>query len=247
MSDFSKQVNKFTQDITSIITLNKITKEVFFNDINALKDKSMGINAFKKKYIELFDGTFSKYKSTKTTSQKDNFLGSYRRNMNPKYYNQVQSQKVIDFNQELRFQTTEKPKIDKKIAKKFKTKTKHISKVETASKIKYKDKLGYVGFARFEVSKLKQVWNLNKVVKNNLFGYQEIQFRLNYDVIDDIGNIITSNIWITIRSNVTKKETLLNRYDKAFERVLEFVALLEQSKLFIKLRKVCTYVFREAN
>jgi len=169
--------------------------------------------------------------------------------MNPKYYNQSKSKKIVDFNRELRFQTTEKPKIDKKVKKHFPKSTKSISgtKISEISKTKYKEKLGYIGFARTEVSKLKQAWNLNKVIKNSLVAYQEIQFRVNYDVVDIDGNIITPNIWITIRSNISPNDNLLWLYDYAFKRFLEFVMLLEQSKLFIKLKKVCTYVFREAN
>jgi len=249
MTDYSTSINKFTKNITSIITLKNITKQEFFNDINGLKSKTIGIKTFKIKYIELFDGTFSKYKATKTTSLKDSFLGSYRRNMNPKYYNQSKSKNVIAFNQELRFNTTEKPKIDKKIKKKFPNSTKSISgtKLYESSKTKYKEKIGYLGFAKTEVGKLKQTWNLKEVYKYNLVAYQEIQFRVNYSVVDIDGNIITSNIWITIRSNISPNDSLLWLYDYAFNQFMEFVMLLEQSKLFIKLNKVCTYVFREAN
>ena len=242
--DYSSSINAFTHNITSIITLKNITKQEFFNDVNSLKDKSLGIKLFKKKYIELFDGTLGKgYKS------KDNFLGSYRRNMNPKYYNQSKSKIIVEFNQELRFNTTEKPKIDKKIKKKFPKSTKSISgtKLYESNKNRYKEKIGYLGFAKTEVGKLKQAWNLNEVRKFNLVAYQEIQFRVNYSVVDIDNNIITPKIWITIRSNISPNDTLLWLYDYAFDKFMEFVMLLEQSKLFIKLNKVCTYVFREAN
>ena len=244
MVDFSKQVNKFTNDITSIIGLKKISRQEFFIDINALKDKSLGITAFKSKYIELFDGTFSKYKSSKKTSMKDSFLGSYRRNMNPNYYNQVKSKDVIQFNQELRFETTEKEKVRKKIAKKFKTTSAKTTTIKTTTK--FHENKGYFGFARSEIMRLKQTWNLKEVVSNNLFSEQEIQIRLNYDVIDIDGIIIQSDIWNTFRSNNTSSETLIYLYDDAFEKVLDFVSRLEQSKLFIKLIRVCTYVIRNA-
>ena len=244
MTDYSKQVNKFTNNIEAIIGLNNITREEFFNDINALKDKSLGINKFKSKYIEIFDGTFSRYKATKTTSLRDNFLGSYRRNMNPNYYNQVKSKKVIQFNQELRFQTTEKEVIRKKIAKSFKTTTAKVKRIKTTSK--FHENKGYFGFARSEVARLKQTWELKEVINNKLHASHEIQIRLNYDVIDENGNIINTDIWNTFRSNYTPTESLLNRYDVAFDKIIQFVSWLEQSKLFIKLKKVCTYVMRHA-
>lgn len=241
--DFSSSINAFTHNVNAIINLKKIDNQEFFNDVNSLKDKSLGIKAFKKKYIELFDGTFGKGYTSKTS-----FLGSYRRNMNPKYYNQSKSKDVVEFNQELRFNTTEKPKIDKKVKAKFKS-TKSISgtKLTASSKTQYKEKLGYIGFAKTEIGKLKQTWNLKEVYKHNLVAYQEIQFRVNYAVVDIDGNIITPDIWITIRSNISPNDSLLWLYDYAFDKFLEFVMLLEQSKLFIKLNKVCTYAFREAN
>jgi len=244
MTDFSKQVNKFTHDIEAIIGLKKISRQEFFVDINGLKDKSLGIRAFKSKYIELFDGTFSTYRATKTTSVRDSFLGSYRRNMNPNYYNQVKSKNVIQFNQELRFETTEKEKIRKKISKNFKTTTAKVRREKTTTK--FHENKGYFGFARSEVARLKQTWELKEVIENKLHASHEIQIRLNYDVVDENGNIVNTDIWNTFRSNYTPSETLLNRYDIAFDKIIEFISWLEQSKLFIKLKKVCTYVIRNA-
>ena len=244
MTDFSKQVNKFTNDVEAVIGLNKISRQEFFVDINGLKDKSLGIKAFKSKYIELFDGTFSKYKASKTTSLRDSFLGSYRRNMNPNYYNQVKSKKVIQFNQELRFETTEKELIRKKIGKKFKTTTAKVKRIKTTTK--FHENKAYLGFARSEVARLRQTWELKEVIDNKLHASHEIQIRLNYDVIDENGNIVNIDIWNTFRSNYTPTETLLTMYDKTFEKIIQFISWLEQSKLFIKLRKVCTYVMRNA-
>lgn len=237
--DYSSNINKFTQDITSIITLHNISKQEFFDDISLIKPKKAKYKWFKVKYSELFDGTYAEYKS------KESFLGSYRRNINPKYYNQSQSKNVVKFNQELRFETIYKVKIQEKIAKKFKT-TK-TTKTVVSTKDIYQEKIGYLGFARFEVSKLNQVWTLNKIVKNSLFSFQEIQFRLKYDLIDELGNVVYPDIWITIRSNVSTSLTLLELYDDAFRKVLELFAKLEQSKLFMRLKKVCTYVFRYGN
>jgi len=242
--DFSSSINAFTHNVNAIINLKKINNQEFFNDINSLKDKSLGIRAFKKKYIELFDGTFGKGYTSKTS-----FLGSYRRNMNPKYYNQSKSKNVVEFNQELRFNTTEKPLIDKKVKIKFPKSTKSISgsKLTESSKNRYKEKLGYIGFAKIEISRLKQTWNLHEVRKHGFQTiYQEIQFRVNYSVVDIDGNIITPDIWITIRSNISPTDTLIWLYEYSFNIFIEFVRLLEQSKLFIKLNKVCTYAFREA-
>ena len=236
--DYGNTINKFTKNINSIINLKKITNQEFYNDINNLKSKKLGFRKFRNKYIELFDNTYAKYKS------KESFLGSYRRNINPKYYNQSKSKDVIRTNQELRVKTLIEPKIQKKILKKFKT-TK-VSKSITTSKKEYKEKIGYLGFARFEVSRLTEVWNLNKVIVNKLIGFSEIQFRICYDLIDDNGNIIYSNQWITIRSNISKVLRILELYDYAFEKFVDYVAKLEQSKLFIKLKKVCTYILREA-
>jgi len=238
MNDYSKQVNKFTHDVESIIGLNQISRKEFFIDINGLKDKSLGINAFKSKYIELFDGTFSRYKD------RNSFLGSYRRNINPNFYNQVKSKKVIQFNQELRFETTEKELIRKKISKNFKTTTAKVNREKTTTK--FHENKGYFGFARSEVARLKQTWELKEVIDNKLHASQEIQIRLNYDVIDENGNIVNTDIWNTFRSNYDKSDSLLNRYDIAFEKIIEFISWLEQSKLFIKLKKVCTYVIRNA-
>jgi len=247
--DYSSSVNKFTRNLNAIINSKKISNMEFLNDINELKSKDLSNKAFISKYNDLFNGNFSfygkKYEKTSNFEKKaiESFLGSYRRNINPNYYNQSTSQNVKDFNRDMRFTTTEKRRIDKKIKETFKQ-TKHSRKIES-SKDKYKETLGYKGFARNEVGFLKETWLLNKT--NSLFAFQEIQFRLNYDLIDDNGNIVFSDIWITIRSNVSSTMKLLDLYDYAFDKVLEFIATLEQSKLFIKLKLVCTYVFRYAN
>jgi len=239
--DFSKSINRFTHNVNAIISLNNISKQEFFDDINKIKPKGTPYKWFKDKYIELFNGTFSKYKS------KESFLGSYRRNINPIYYNQSGSKKVIKFNQELRFDTIHKEKIQKKVKKKFK-----LIKTETkvkATSVKYDERIGYRGFARIEVSHLKETWELNKVIKNNLFASQEIQFRIKYDLVDSNGNVIYKDQWITVRSNISSQETnlsLLYLYDYAYRRLIEYMAKLEQSKLFIKLKLVCTYVIRKA-
>jgi len=253
-TDYSNLVNRFTRNINAVISTKNISKMEFLNDINELKSKDLTQKAFISKYNDLFNGVYSffgkKYHNTTQFEKQaiNSFLGSYRRNINPNYYNQSISKDVVNFNRDMRFTTTEKRKIDDKIKKTF-NQTKHSRKIET-SKQQYREILGYKGFARKEVSFLKQVWNLNKIIDNNLFGYQEIQFRLNYDVIDSNNNIVQSNIWTTIRSNLSSKsigKRLLEQYDIAYNRVLEFIAKLEQSKLFIKLKLVCTYVFRFGN
>ena len=249
--DFSKSVNKFTNNVNSVINLKNIPNTEFLNDVNELKSKDISNKDFINKYNDLFNGNTSFYGKKHFNTSKfekkaiESFLGSYRRNVNPKYYNQSTSQDIVDFNRDMRFLTMEKAYLDDKIAKTFRI-TKHVRTIKT-SKVHYKEKIGYRGFAKTEISNLKETWELNKVVKNSLFSAQEIQFRLNYDLIDDKGNIVYSDQWITIRSNISPNRTLLNLYNDALDKVLQYIAKLEQSKLFIKLKLVCTYAFREAN
>lgn len=236
---YSKDIIRFTQQITSTLMTKKITISDFIDDLDSVKSNDMNKKVFMKKYDLLFNGTYAKFKNV------DNFLGSYRRNINPKYFGVIENQDIHRFNAELRFYTTQYKKIDKKIKSTFKTN--FSSRNYKVSKENFHENLGYKGFAKNEVYSLKDAWNLNKIRKYGLFPVQCVQFRLFYDLVDENGNKIYSDIWITISSKYSTQKNLKELYEIAFNEVLQFIAKLEQSKMFIQLKKVCTYVIRQGH
>jgi hypothetical protein len=237
VKDYSKDVIRFTGQITSTLMTKGITKAEFIDDIDSIKSKEMNQSAFKRKYDLLFNGTYANFKNV------SNFLGSYRRNINPNYFTQIKQKDIHTFNQELRFYTTEYKRIDRKVKSNFPNP--FASRNVKSTKDNFHENIGYKGFAKSNVIGLKNAWNLNKVRNNKLFPIQCVQFRLNYDLKDLKGNDVYTNQWITVSSKYSTKQTLENLYDFAMKQMLLYIAKLEQSNLFIKMRKACTYVIRD--
>lgn len=239
--DFSKDVNRVTKQITSIITLKNISKQEFFNDVNNLKSNQIGIKDFKNKYSDLFNGNIAKFKN------KDSFLGSYKRNINPNYYKQSKSKDVINFNAEFRTRTIYIPKVEKK-----QISTKKVSKSEQISyksdKNKFKSHLRYNGFAEKQINNLTNVYDLQKIKKNKLFGSQEVQLQLNYNTFfydnDGFKVYIAYDNWITFRSKLTKEKSLKNRLEVAKEKMIDFIVSMQQSDYQIEIIGIYTHVYR---
>ena len=235
--NYSKQVNSFTKNVGATLQVNNISNQEFQNDIVALKNKQLSNSQFQSKYSQLFDGTFSKYKDT------NSFLGSYRRNTNPKYFKQSKDLKVRQWNQELRQKTV--------IVRVIKPKKKVIHKPHYKRKIskgRYYDKTIYKGFARDKVAKLKNVWQIKYIIDNNLFSYQWIHIVICVDICyikDNKVKILTPNVWITFNSGIARKRTLLDLYDDAYKEYLAWLDRLEQSKLFANIKEVYTHVYRK--
>lgn len=230
---FETQVNKFTKNLTATLLTKNITKMEFHQDINNLKSKTFGKRAFKQKYNLLFDGTYAKFKNTY------NFLGSYRRNINPNYYNDSKDPDIIHFNQELRANTLTIPKV-----KKIKIKLTKAKKLLVSTKDSYFERLIFPGFDRFSILALKQVWNLTKIINNKLIASQEVQIVINFNLVDENGNVVYPDMWITKTSGLTRKEPLLKLYDIAYEEFIEWIIRMEQSKLFVDILNAYTQVYR---
>lgn len=140
---YEKQINQFTINVSATLQIKNIDKQTFYNDINDLKNKTLNQKDFKQKYNSLFDGTVSKFKNT------ESFLGSYRRNINLKYFNQSKSKDIIKWNKELREQTIKE--ISKKEGKQIITK-------EQIAIINYPTKEGQYGVAELIDSKEPSKW-----------------------------------------------------------------------------------------
>lgn len=233
--DFEKSVNRFTYQVNAVISLKNVSKSQFFDDINKIKTKQISEKDFIRKYNQLFDGTIAKFKDT------NSFLGSYRRNINPKYFNQSKDKDVIQFSKDLRIQTfTAIPK-RKTISKKTKS-------IQT--KQKFEQTLVFDGLAEFEVSKLKNVWNLSFVIKNNLFGFQAVHIVVNYNLVNEKGIIVYPDLWITLPSGYSTQKaglTLHKLYLLVYKKFKEFIALAELSNLFLDIISIQTKVYREAS
>lgn len=234
---FEKDIVRFTKQITATLMTKKIATVDFIDDLDSVKSKDMNQKEFMKKYDLLFNGTYANFKNV------NNFLGSYRRNINPKLFTLVENDDIHRFNQELRFYTTEYKRVDKKVKEKFPNP--FASRNIQATKQKFHENIGYKGFAKEQVATLKNAWSLNKVRNNKLFPVQCVQIRINYDLVDENGLLVYKDQWYTASSKYSTQESLIKLYDIAFDNLLLYIAKLEQSNLFIKLKLACTYVIRE--
>lgn len=243
---YEQSVNRFTNQINSVINLHKINNQEFFNDVNQLKTNQITFRIFRTKYIELFDGTTAKFKN------KDSFLGSYRRNINPNYFTQSKSKKVQTFNQEFRTYTITIPKT--KVSSYYKVKpktlqtkiTKHISTKDT-----YRHTIVFEGLAKDKLKHIKQAWQLQKIKQNNLFAYQDVHLVFNFDVYliqkEWYTYIVESDIWLTFTSGISTKENLSKLFDVALQNWFNYVVDLEQSDLFVIINNIQTIVYRNAD
>jgi len=245
--NYSNEINTFTKKVSATIQTKGISNDKFIDDINSLKYGKLTDKGFIIKYNQLFDGTYAtfglKYKNQPNYEQKaiESFLGSYRRNTNPKYYQQSKDKDVVKYNENLRKKTVISGK------KKPKPTTQKPKRKKEITPNKYYEKIVFDGFAYNEVIKLKQVWNLEHIKKYNLLGFQEVQLVVNYNLVDIDGNIIYADLWSTFASNNYSHIPLKNLFDKAFNEYESFCNLMEQSKLIIDVIRVYTYVYREAN
>lgn len=238
MTEYEKSINKFTGSLISTLQIHNISLNEFSIDFNNMKKKSMNYVDFKRKYNEMFDGTFHKFKN------KASFIGSYNRSINPKLYNQLKNQNVANYNRNLRIKTIQETPLQQKIDKEV---NKVIKSKFISNQFEFESSKTYKGFGKNEIANLENVWNLAKVRENRLVGYQEIQFKINYDLIDEYNRIIYADQWITVRSGISKVDSLNECYNKAYQEYINFYLSTEQSKLYISIKNINCYVVRVAN
>lgn len=252
-----KSVIRFTNQLSSTITLKNTTKELFFDDIISLRTNKLSKKDFIIKYDNLFDGTTANFgqkafndKSLSNQQQIDkaisSFLGSVRRNSNINEFQNLSNQDFVKFNQDLRFASQVKGKITTKVQK-AKTTTYSRSTIFSKTNKSYKSTIGYIGFAEKEVLGLKQAWQIDFIKKNNLIGRQEVLIRINYDLFtqEKKPQIFSLNNWNTFSSGFSGKELLITLYLDVYRQVKEFIIKCSQSKLNVQLNRVCTYVIRK--
>jgi len=253
-----KNIIRFTNQLSSTITLKNTTKEVFFDDITKVKTNKISSKDFIKKYDNLFNGLTANFGKTyfsdkSLTQDKQNekainsFLASVRRNSNINYFTQLSNKDFIRFNQDLRTNTILKAKINKKVSK-AKRKTYSRSTIFSKKDKKYKSTIGYIGFAENQVLSLKQVWQIDFIIKNNLIiqSRQEVLLRIKYDLYTENNKLFDANLWITFSSGFTKLRELKYLYKECLKSFADFVMRCQQSKLEVRLKRVCTYVIRKA-
>ena len=229
--NYGNQINKFTRDITATIHTKGIENQEFFDDITNLKNKSFSQEQFISKYNVLFDGTYAKFKDTTS------FLASYRRNINPNYYSQSNSIEVQQFNAKLR-RNTIKRKIKKRVIKRDKKRTRHIRKD------KYRETIKFYGLARNELGMLKNAWEITEINKRNFFAYQEVHITVHYDLVDDNNRMVYPDCWISFKSGISTELSLVELFDVCYDKLIEWINLVEQSKLYVSILESFTHTYR---
>lgn len=256
---YEKDVIRVSNQIASTILLAKISKEVFFDDIIFLKinqKKASVRNDFINKYPNLFNGNTAKYgqkafsntrksRDIQTKEAITSFLASVRRNANINNFINIPNQDYVDFNNELRTATIYKAKIIKQVSK-AKSTTYSRSTIYSKRERYYKSTIGYIGFAEKEILGLKQVWQIDFIIKNNLIGRQEVLLRINFDLYYQNGQIKDLDLWLTFSSSFSKIKELIFLYNVALNELNSYILRCQQSKLEVRPKRVCTYVIRKA-
>lgn len=269
VSQFEKQINTFTKNLTATLGTKQIQWNEFYKDIIDLKTKQLSKQDFINKYDVLFNGTYAKYgikyvgKSDYSEKAVDSFLGSYRRSTLPKNFKKVSDKDIVRVNRDLRDKTyIVVPKYKQPLPKKVGLRR---------QKDRYFSHIKLKGFVREALRNYKNVWQIDS---KGTLRTQEVQLLINYDVFSDDtmrklvkakkdklskkgkqyaknkkpdkdGNIVFKDMWLRFPSHLSSEKTLIELFDIAYNEFLEWFWKLSQSKLYVKLKKSFTEIFRK--
>lgn len=236
-----KSIKKFNSDIALTLQINEISFNEFRDDYRKASERP---DVFERKYSQLFDGTIRNYKDF------NSFSGSYRRNVNPKYFSDDKQLKLqqlkyreisIKRNRETVLVNLNKARqevynenIVKRITyykKNRKTIKKHLDGNEMSLIYEFPE----------WIESLKEAWNLKKLSEFQ-FKYQIVQIDVEFHV-ETKGVVIFDYQHNSVSSGITYSQDLISLYFEAYDKVLFLLETL-RNRYQVEIDSLSCIVYR---
>ncbi len=243
ITDYQKTTLEFTKDLNLMLSSKNISIEQFQNDFDSAKQQKQ-YDDFLNKYNQFFDGSIREYgKNIKNpTSEKKfkSFEGSYRRSVNP-----------INFSQdkEIKYLQRKYRKVGIISARKINigkppTPTKELQQKLTIKNASQGSEHDLSGSLKSFVASLTQARYLNRLDPYK-FTFQAVNLKINYDLVDSVGNTIVSNAWITKTIGISRSRTLLELYEADIDLMYDWIdEVSNYGSAIVEINYIDVEVFR---